>query len=114
MLKDKIKEYRIRNNISQIEMAKKLHITRQAYNHYETGRRIPPVPVLIDIAKILNTDIAALSSTEEEAKKPAVPEDSELSEIKSIFEQLSPDNRAKLLELSNLYLSAQHKSEENK
>lgn len=47
-------------------------------------------------------------------EKPAVISDSGLAEITEIFQQLSSDNQSKLLELSRLYLDAQHKSEGTK
>ena len=47
-----------------------------------------------------------------DAKIPATITDDGLSEIESIFNQLSPDNRAKLLELSRLYLTSQSNSGE--
>ncbi len=37
----------------------------------------------------------------------------ELDELNEVFTALSPDNRAKLLELSRLYLSAQNNTKEN-
>lgn len=39
-------------------------------------------------------------------------EDAELNQLTDIFTSLNPDNRAKLLELSRLYLDAQHKKEQ--
>jgi len=39
--------------------------------------------------------------------------DEGLAEITAIFNQLTPENRAKLLELSRMYLSAQRKKKEN-
>lgn len=46
-----------------------------------------------------------------EDEKPATTNDDGLSDISKLFTELSPDNRAKLLELGRLYLDAQRKSE---
>jgi transcriptional regulator with XRE-family HTH domain len=55
-------EYRKKCGLSQKDIAAKLNITRQAYNHYETGKRIPPVDTLNEIANILGVDINVLIS----------------------------------------------------
>ena len=44
---------------------------------------------------------------------PEPETDAQKEEITDAFARLSADNQAKLLELSNLYLAAQHKTEEN-
>lgn len=46
-----------------------------------------------------------------EAEEPATTNDDGLSEMVKLFTQLNPDNRAKLLELGRLFLTAQRKSE---
>lgn len=50
----------------------------------------------------------------ENAEKPAAEHGNRLYEIVSIFSKLSDDNRSKLLELANLFLTAQSKTEESK
>lgn len=49
----------------------------------------------------------------EQKEKAAVEIDSGLQEVYDIFSALNPENRAKLLELSRLYLDAQSKNGEN-
>lgn len=49
--------------------------------------------------------------SEETKEAPALDQD-ERSRIQAIFDQLSPANRTKLLELANLYLDAQNKTQE--
>ncbi len=68
---------------------------------------------LARIADYFNVSVDYLLGRETE-KTEQPTEYGELSaEIISIFEQLTPDNRAKLLELCHLYLDAQHKNGEN-
>lgn len=45
-------------------------------------------------------------------KEPTPVTESELPEIQQLFDQLSPANQSKLLELCRLYLASQNKSEE--
>ena len=47
-------------------------------------------------------------------KMPAIVSDDGQKEINEIFNSLSPDNRAKLLELARLYLDAQSSNGEKK
>lgn len=61
---ENLRNLRTERGISQTAMAKNLNISRQAYNHYETGKRIPPVDVLNLIAKILSVNIQYLIQDE--------------------------------------------------
>lgn len=47
-----------------------------------------------------------------ETKKAPVQDQDERSRIQAIFDQLSPANQTKLIELANLYLDAQNKNQE--
>lgn len=50
--------------------------------------------------------------TPDEKENAPAPKEDKRSEIQAIFDQLSADNRSKLLELAHLYLTAQGKTEE--
>ncbi len=52
MLPEYLKELRKMQNYKQEEVASRLHISRQNYSHYETGRRKPSVSVLYKLAKL--------------------------------------------------------------
>ncbi len=54
---EKLKKYRENNNLTQEELANKLHISRQAISKYETGRAYPSIEVLQDIAKLLSVSV---------------------------------------------------------
>jgi len=56
-MKNNIKEYRTLRNITQIEMAKLLNVSRQTYINYESGIFEPPFETLIAISKILEISI---------------------------------------------------------
>lgn len=51
-----IRDLRIRQNMTQDELAEKLFVTRQTISNYETGRSRPDVDMLADIAQALNSD----------------------------------------------------------
>ena len=49
---NRLKTLRLRENMTQAELAKKLDITKSVISAYETGLRLPSYDVLIHIAKI--------------------------------------------------------------
>lgn len=53
----KLKEIRLENNLSQLEMAKKIGIARQTYNHYEIRENIIPLKHLNTISNCFNVSI---------------------------------------------------------
>ena len=52
-----LKSIRKHRCITQAEMAKLLHISRQAYSNYEQGRCVPSVTTLIDMSITLNSNL---------------------------------------------------------
>lgn len=57
---EKIKELRIKGNLSQAELAEKAQISRVAIGNYERGDRIPNIEILNKIASALNIDLSTL------------------------------------------------------
>ena len=57
MFKDRLNGCRLESGMSQTDVARVLNITRQAYNHYETGQRQPPQDVLIKLADLFNASV---------------------------------------------------------
>lgn len=56
-----IVKYRKENNLKQIDIAKKLNCTRQAWSNYELGIRPLPVDKLCDFSKIVGKSIDYLA-----------------------------------------------------
>ena len=52
-----IKELRIKNNLTQKELADKLYISFQAVSKWELGETLPDTTILLDLAKLLNTSV---------------------------------------------------------
>lgn len=119
---DRIRERRELLGMSQDELAKKLgYKSKSSINKIELNQRDLPQPKIKAIADALDTTPFYIMGWEDNntsnhinEKKPAIILDDELKkmldEISSIFIDLSPDNRSKLLELSRLYLDAQSKT----
>ena len=49
-----LKTLRLRNNLTQAQLAKKLQLTKSDISAYETGLRLPSYDVLIHISQIFN------------------------------------------------------------
>lgn len=57
---NKIKEFRVNNNLLQKELAKKLNINRSTVAKWETGKAVPRTEKLKSLAKILNCSVIDL------------------------------------------------------
>lgn len=57
VLANKIKDYRHKNNLTQLELANKLKISRTTLSYYENASVEPNIYILINLATELNTSI---------------------------------------------------------
>lgn len=60
-IKDIIREYRKKNNMTQKELADRSNISLRALSNYENGSRIPPLEMLIKISNVLDIPLDELS-----------------------------------------------------
>lgn len=56
----RLKISRRQKNLNQTDISKRLHITRQAYSNYETGRCTPPVDILAELTILLEYDFFSI------------------------------------------------------
>lgn len=73
MLNDNISKLRKRNGYTQVEFAKKLHVTQSAVSHWESGRSVPDTLQLFNIAQLFGMTVDELTNEVPQAK-PAVIE----------------------------------------
>ena len=66
MISDKLKEARIKSNMTKADMARKLGVAYSTYDGYETGYREPKIETLQKIAGALDVPISQLLSTEQQ------------------------------------------------
>ena len=66
LLKNKIKEYRSKNNINQEDLARALGVSRQTIISLENGRYNPSIILAYKIAKYFNSTIETIFCFEEE------------------------------------------------
>ena len=104
--------------ISQTELAKKTGISKSSISHYLKGNWEGKQDAVYALALALNVSEAWLMGFDakmERGNNLTAPQSTDdMDEINQIFASLSPDNRAKLVELGHLYLTSQHNSEEKK
>lgn len=60
MLSDALREYRMKNGLTQSALAKKLSISQNSISQYETGKRTPHVYRLTAIADTLGCPISEI------------------------------------------------------
>ena len=59
-LKTKIKEYREKAGLKQVELAELLHARRETIVHLENGRYNPSLKLAMDIAKVFSVSVEEL------------------------------------------------------
>lgn len=64
-LNERLRELRKQQNLTQEQLAERLHMSRQAISHWETGRAAPDYEALRLLAEALNTTPSALLGEEE-------------------------------------------------
>lgn len=67
--KDKIKELRQINNMTQKELAEKLNVTYQAVSKWENGKNLPDLLIMKQISEIFNVDINELMNIKNKKKR---------------------------------------------
>lgn len=67
-LKNEIKVFRAKFNISQRELAEGIGVTRKTINTIETGRFVPSTILSMKIAKFFKTTVEEIFTLEEEIK----------------------------------------------
>lgn len=60
-----VKSLRVKQNLSQAELAEALGVTQGAVSQWETGLTMPTLPMLAKIAEVLHCTTDALLSGEE-------------------------------------------------
>jgi transcriptional regulator with XRE-family HTH domain len=96
-LSKRIKLCREKSGLSQISIAEKLNITRQAYNHYETGKRTPPVETLLELAEVFAVSLDGLTGrTDIPTSAKAVAFPAAHNELSHEISKLSEESRIKV------------------
>ncbi|MBB1079326.1 helix-turn-helix transcriptional regulator [Limosilactobacillus sp. STM2_1] len=57
---NRVKQFRKKQGLSQLELAQKISVARQTINLIENGKYNPSLNLCINLAKALNTDLNSL------------------------------------------------------
>lgn len=67
-IKNRIKELRAKNNLTQKDLAEKVGVTRQTIVALEKGTYVPSLLLALNIAEVFNEPIESIFQKEENAK----------------------------------------------
>ena len=60
MLQENIRKYRKEKNMSQEELAVRLHVVRQTVSKWENGLSVPDADILMQMAELLEVPVSKL------------------------------------------------------
>lgn len=84
----KIKDQRIRKNISQEKLAELIDVTPSYISNLESGNRIASLPTMLDIVNVLDLSFDFLMLDDMTANSKEIKIDKNLAEFKNILEEL--------------------------
>lgn len=88
---------RLMRHYTQQQMSSQLHVCRQTYNHYETGRRRPDPETILQISLILNISTDYLFTGDPLFLNIFYPE---VQELLKIYPSLSTDTWQTVLDFA--------------
>lgn len=75
----RLKYEREKKKLSQLELAEKLHVTRQSVSKWETGEYYPSIEVLINISNLFGITLDELLRTDNELKEQVIRDSKQLA-----------------------------------
>ena len=82
-----IRNFRIKSNLTQYELAEKLGISQTYLSSMEKGKRTPPLEVVLSLFEIFNTTPNELFGYESETKPPLPQEETLPAHLEKLIEQ---------------------------
>ena len=112
-LNDRIRIRRKELGMTLLQLADAIGAKEATVQRWESGNtRTVKYETVEKLSKVLHCSPAYLMGWDDK-ENPGTDDDAGLHELIDIVRALSPENRAKLVELARLYLSAQHNTEES-
>lgn len=124
MLSKNIARLRKSRGLTQVELAKTLHVTQSAVSHWESGRSIPDTVQLFQIAEFFGTSVDDIKTEKPQAstakENKLLPETEQKKEdnnpsqdpIFAAFSKLNPENRALVEQMARKLLESQQNNSE--
>ena len=104
----KIKEFRLKRNLTQKELAKLVSVGDTTIANYEKGFRSPKKDTMFDLANVFNVSIDDLFPPIQNSSS------SNTSQIQTIYDKLTPPRQNKVLNYADSQLKEQRNEEETK
>ncbi|MCM1306398.1 MAG: helix-turn-helix domain-containing protein [Bacteroides sp.] len=90
MLNENIKKFRVANALSQVEMAKKLGVSKQCVSNWENDNVVPSVEMLIKIAGLFRVSTDCLLGLDEKKYLEITGlDDNQLAHIQAIINDIA-------------------------
>lgn len=93
---DRLRELRLKKNISQEEVARRVGITRSAYSHYEINNRQPVYETLIKLANFYEVSLDYVIGGDE--SKPDYPLFSDTRELFRLLNSMDREKRKRSID----------------
>ena len=104
----KIKEFRLKRNLTQKELAKLVNVGDTTIANYEKGFRSPKKDTMFDLANAFNVSIDDLFPPIQKGSSSNTPK------IQTIYDELKPPRQVKVLNYAKRQLNEQKNEEETK
>ncbi|WP_088043297.1 helix-turn-helix domain-containing protein [Bacillus sp. EAC] len=76
---ERLKKEREKRNLSQNELAEKLHVSRQSVSKWETGKNYPSIEIIIDLSDLFGITIDELLRSDAELKEKVIQDGKQLA-----------------------------------
>ncbi len=103
MLGNRLKDLRVKKNVTQDDMAELLNIKRQTYSAYERGVSFPDVNALLKMAKFFGVSVDYLLENETKTADGQSLDADKLEYIR-LVEAMTEDERKKLIDYAELLM----------
>lgn len=112
---DRLKQIRLERNMSQEEFASLLGTSKQVISRYETNQRTPKITVANEYSEKLGVPLNFLLGKGDVAPDKEITFDDFTYALHSETQELTEENKQKLLEMAKLFkLSQKHDDNEKK
>lgn len=103
-LSNRIYTLRKQSNLTQIELAKKINVSKSQYIRYETKNTQPPADVLNQLADVLNTSVDFLiNGNSQEKAKASIKNTEVLNSFKDI-DALPQEEQNTIIKVVHAYI----------
>ena len=99
---DNIKNLRIKNNMTQKDLAGKLNLSRPTIGRYESDERFPDKETIIDLAELFDVSIDEMFGRKENNNKNVFMENEcsfDFNSIYDVLRQKGIDNKLSLIHI---------------